>query len=151
MEQNCVTFSALSSQLKQAVKNMESTSSRVGLITWVKLENPKLDQQRVMTSRALHSRLGSFFIETPNNACIKNNKTACKLFDLQHTGNVFGYLSLQPDLKRFGMEVLEEDICKVFKRRAYDVAASVKGVKVFLNGEKLNVRGNIIMSSTDIR
>ena len=40
------------------------------------------------------------------------------------------------------MEVLEEDICKVFKRRAYDMAASVKGVKVFLNGEKLSVRIN---------
>ena len=52
---------------------------------------------------------------------------------------------LKPDLKRFGMETLEQDICKVFKRRAYDVAASVKGVKVILDGQRLNVSSQRII------
>lgn len=37
------------------------------------------------------------------------------------------------------METLEKDICDVFARRAYDLAASVPNIKVFLNGKKLEV------------
>jgi len=38
------------------------------------------------------------------------------------------------------MESLDEDIVALMSRRAYDVAASSKGVSVFLNGNKLAVR-----------
>ncbi len=46
----------------------------------------------------------------------------------------------QPDLARFKMESLDSDIADLMCRRAYDVAASSRGVKVFLNGKKLAVR-----------
>lgn len=38
------------------------------------------------------------------------------------------------------MESLEEDIVALMSRRAFDVAASTKGVAVFLNGTKLTVK-----------
>lgn len=65
--------------------------------------------------------------------------------DLLKLFQVIFIYHLKPDLKRFGMETLEQDICKVFKRRAYDVAASVKGVKVFLDGTRLNVSSQRIV------
>lgn len=43
-----------------------------------------------------------------------------------------------PDYKRFGVECLEDDMFKIMKRRAYDVAACTNNkVNVFFNGEKL--------------
>ncbi|CAD5115354.1 DgyrCDS4334 [Dimorphilus gyrociliatus] len=48
-------------------------------------------------------------------------------------------ITFYPDLKKFDMTELDKDICDLFKRRAYDVAASTRGVKVMLNGKKLQV------------
>merc|ERR1719319_1356514 len=45
-----------------------------------------------------------------------------------------------PDLPKFNMETLDDDVVSMFSRRAYDVAASSKGVKVYLNGKKVPVR-----------
>lgn len=45
----------------------------------------------------------------------------------------------QPDLKLFKMQELEDDIISLMCRRAYDVAGTTRGVKVFLNGKKLPV------------
>jgi DNA topoisomerase-2 len=49
-------------------------------------------------------------------------------------------VSFSPDLKKFKMEKLEDDIVLLMSRRAYDVAASTRGVSVFLNGKKLPVK-----------
>lgn len=48
-------------------------------------------------------------------------------------------ITFSPDLAKFKMEKLDEGVVSLFKRRAYDVAASTRGVKVFLNGKKLPV------------
>ncbi len=45
------------------------------------------------------------------------------------------------------MDKLDEDICAIFKRRAYDMAASVKGVKIFLNGKKVEVSRSRLFGS----
>ncbi|KAL1128861.1 hypothetical protein AAG570_013395 [Ranatra chinensis] len=45
-----------------------------------------------------------------------------------------------PDLKKFKMEKLDNDIVALMTRRAYDVAACTRGVKVFLNGKKLPIK-----------
>jgi DNA topoisomerase-2 len=38
------------------------------------------------------------------------------------------------------MEKLDEDVVSLMSRRAYDVAASTRGVKVFLNGTRIPVK-----------
>ena len=46
---------------------------------------------------------------------------------------------LQPDLEKFNMSSLDADIVALMSRRAYDVAGSTSGVKVYLNGMRLPV------------
>lgn len=54
-------------------------------------------------------------------------------------GDDYTCITFYPDLARFQMEKLDKDIVDIFSRRAYDIAASCKGVKVFLNGKRLSV------------
>ncbi|CAG4962834.1 unnamed protein product [Colias eurytheme] len=51
----------------------------------------------------------------------------------------FTKVTFSPDLAKFKMEKLEDDIVALMSRRAYDVAASTAGVKVYLNGERLKI------------
>ncbi|CAE8691232.1 unnamed protein product [Polarella glacialis] len=65
-----------------------------------------------------------------NKPVISNNKT-----------EDFTQVTFYPDLKRFGMDKLEEDICALFRRRAYDVAASTHGrCTVYLDGKQLDIK-----------
>ena len=50
----------------------------------------------------------------------------------------FTKITFCPDLKKFNMTSLDKDIVNLFSRRAYDIAGSTNGVKVFLNGEVLS-------------
>ncbi|XP_076089430.1 DNA topoisomerase 2-alpha-like isoform X1 [Mytilus galloprovincialis] len=52
----------------------------------------------------------------------------------------FTSVTFYPDLKKFKMSSLDKDTVDLFTRRAYDIAAASKGVKVFLNGKKLPVK-----------
>jgi DNA topoisomerase-2 len=56
-----------------------------------------------------------------------------------HTGEDFTKITFSPDLTKFRMETLDKDIVALLSRRAYDVAASTHGVKVYLNGKRLPV------------
>lgn len=51
----------------------------------------------------------------------------------------FTSITFFPDLQKFKMESLTKDVVDLFTRRAYDIAASSRGVKVFLNGKRLPV------------
>lgn len=53
----------------------------------------------------------------------------------------FTCVSFQPDLERFGMTELDSDTVALFERRAYDIAASTRGVRVFLNGHRIPIKG----------
>ncbi|KAH8404824.1 hypothetical protein KR222_004799 [Zaprionus bogoriensis] len=55
-------------------------------------------------------------------------------------GTDFTRITFSPDLAKFKMDRLDEDIVALMSRRAYDVAASTKGVSVFLNGNKVTVK-----------
>ncbi|VDM34669.1 unnamed protein product [Hydatigera taeniaeformis] len=55
-------------------------------------------------------------------------------------GEDFTSVSFYPDLERFGMTELDADTVSLFERRAYDVAASTRGVKVFLNGQRIPIK-----------
>ncbi|RQM18731.1 hypothetical protein DD237_000945 [Peronospora effusa] len=53
----------------------------------------------------------------------------------------FTCISFKPDLERFKLDSLNEDIVSLFKKRVYDVAGvSGKGLNVFLNGEKIPIK-----------
>ncbi|XP_028179353.1 DNA topoisomerase 2 isoform X1 [Ostrinia furnacalis] len=51
----------------------------------------------------------------------------------------FTKVTFSPDLAKFKMDKLEDDIVALMSRRAYDVAASTAGVKVYLNGERIKI------------
>ncbi|XP_012307448.2 DNA topoisomerase 2-alpha [Aotus nancymaae] len=56
-------------------------------------------------------------------------------------GEDYTCITFQPDLSKFKMQSLDKDIVALMCRRAYDIAGSTKDVKVFLNGNKLPVKG----------
>lgn len=58
-----------------------------------------------------------------------------------HSGDDFTKITFSPDLVKFNMEKLDDDIVHLMSRRAYDIAASTRGVKVMLNGERIKVKG----------
>lgn len=53
--------------------------------------------------------------------------------------NDYTKVTFSPDLTKFRMTSLDKDIVDLMSRRAYDVAASTRGVKVYLNGKLLPV------------
>ncbi|XP_036151138.1 DNA topoisomerase 2 isoform X2 [Monomorium pharaonis] len=55
-------------------------------------------------------------------------------------GEDFTKVTFSPDLSKFKMQSLDDDIVSLMSRRAYDVAASSKGVKVYLNGTRIPVK-----------
>ncbi|PNF31624.1 DNA topoisomerase 2 [Cryptotermes secundus] len=57
-----------------------------------------------------------------------------------HTGEDFTKITFSPDLSKFRMETLDKDIVALMSKRAFDVAASTRGVKVYLNGKRLPVK-----------
>uniref|UniRef100_A0A8C3V2B1 DNA topoisomerase 2 n=1 Tax=Catharus ustulatus TaxID=91951 RepID=A0A8C3V2B1_CATUS len=67
----------------------------------------------------------------------KAGEMKLKYFD----GDDFTCVTFQPDLAKFKMTVLDKDIVALMSRRAYDIAGSTKDVKVFLNGQRLPVKG----------
>ena len=61
-------------------------------------------------------------------------------------GEDFTRITFQPDLAKFSMERLDEDTVSLLSRRAYDIAASCKGVKVQLNGKRVPVKNFKVFS-----
>ncbi|KAG8724984.1 DNA topoisomerase 2 [Ceratobasidium sp. 395] len=55
-------------------------------------------------------------------------------------GEEYTKVSFKPDFKRFGMDGIDEDTAALLRRRVYDMAGTVKNVKVFLNGERIKVK-----------
>lgn len=53
-------------------------------------------------------------------------------------------ITFKPDLTKFKMKELDDDIIGLMSRRAYDIAGATKGVKVFLNGKVLPVSATCI-------
>ena len=76
------------------------------------------------------------FKQTWNNNMGKANDAKIK----DQTGDDFTSITFNPDLAKFSMDSLNEDTVALLSRRAYDVAASAKGVKVYLNGKKIPIK-----------
>jgi DNA topoisomerase-2 len=57
-----------------------------------------------------------------------------------HKGEDYTKITFKPDYAKFGMEAMDDDIEALFKRRIYDLAGTIKDVKIKLNGEKVKCR-----------
>uniref|UniRef100_UPI00358E4619 DNA topoisomerase 2-beta n=1 Tax=Myxine glutinosa TaxID=7769 RepID=UPI00358E4619 len=77
------------------------------------------------------------FKQTWTNNMEKTSEPRIKPFE----GIDFTCISFEPDLAKFQMEKLDKDTVALLTRRAYDLAGSCKGVKVYLNGKRLPVSG----------
>ncbi|XP_058060670.1 DNA topoisomerase 2 [Anopheles bellator] len=55
-------------------------------------------------------------------------------------GEDYTKITFSPDLTKFKMEKLDDDIVGLLSRRAFDVAASTRGVAVYLNGSRVPVK-----------
>jgi len=58
----------------------------------------------------------------------------------EYSGEDFTKVTFSPDLTKFKMQSLDNDIVSLMSRRAFDVAASSKGVKVYLNRSRVPVK-----------
>jgi len=67
-------------------------------------------------------------------------------------GQNYTGVEFQPDLEKFQMTKLDEDIMSLLRRRAYDVAGSGRGMKVYFNGpDKLPTTSCLILiSNSDV-
>jgi len=53
-------------------------------------------------------------------------------------GEEYTKITFKPDLAKFGMTEMDEDLESIIKRRVYDMAGTIKQVKVFLNGTRIS-------------
>jgi DNA topoisomerase-2 len=65
----------------------------------------------------------------------------------------FTRVTFMPDYKRFKMDGIDDDFEALVKRRVYDMAGTVKGIKVYLNGTeiKLNFKKYVEMYASAIK
>lgn len=59
----------------------------------------------------------------------------------RYTKEEFTKITFRPDLKRFKMDRLDTDTVALLKKRVYDLSGVVKNVKVYLNDERIDVKG----------
>ncbi|KAJ6627017.1 DNA topoisomerase [Mycena sp. CBHHK59/15] len=52
-------------------------------------------------------------------------------------GEEWTKISFRPDLKRFGMDKIDEDTASLLRKRVYDMAGTVKDIKVFYNDKRI--------------
>ena len=55
-------------------------------------------------------------------------------------GEEYTRITFRPDLKRFGMDTIDDDTASLLRKRVYDMAGTARDVKVFLNDERLKIR-----------
>ena len=54
-------------------------------------------------------------------------------------GEDFTKITFSPDFEKFKMSGMDDDFESLVKRRVYDLAGTSRGVKVFLNGERIKI------------
>ena len=53
----------------------------------------------------------------------------------------FTRITFQPDLAKFGLTELTDDVVQLFLRRTVDVAGTVPGVAAYFDGQRIEVDG----------
>jgi len=81
------------------------------------------------------SKSGQKYVQTWHNNMSKMDKakiTAAK-------GSDYTKITFYPDFKKFGMDGMDDDFEALVKRRVYDMAGTVSGVKVFLDKKRVKI------------
>ena len=89
----------------------------------------------------------SFTLETQDNKNVKRYKQTWtdnmskmgKASIKTNKSSDFTRVTFTPDYNRFGMKGIDDDFEALIKRRTYDMAGTVKGVSVYLNGVKIKI------------
>ncbi|GAB7366207.1 hypothetical protein MBLNU230_g7767t1 [Neophaeotheca triangularis] len=55
------------------------------------------------------------------------------------TGSDYTQITFKPDFRKFGMDEMDDDFEAIVKRRVYDMAGTAKGVKVYLNDQRIKI------------
>lgn len=55
-------------------------------------------------------------------------------------GEEYTRITFKPDLKRFGMDRIDEDTASLLRKRVFDLAGTTKDVKVFLDDDRLKIK-----------
>ncbi|KAH8120719.1 DNA topoisomerase II [Phellopilus nigrolimitatus] len=70
-----------------------------------------------------------------------NNMSNCgKAKITKNKKDEYTRVTFKPDLQRFGMDSIDDDTLALLKKRVYDMAGTVKNIKVFLNDERLKIK-----------
>ena len=72
-----------------------------------------------------------------------NNMSSCTPPSIEsYSGEDFTCVTFQPDLKRFGIKALDENMIGLMQKRVYDLAGVISSkIKVYLNGKKIETTG----------
>lgn len=57
----------------------------------------------------------------------------------QKNGDDYTKITWKADFAKFGMDGIDDDFEALIKRRTYDMAGTLRGIKVYLNGERVKV------------
>ena len=76
-----------------------------------------------------------YYQEFTNNMSIKSKPVITNI-KAEHP-RTYTEIVFQPDLEKFGLTILSEDMIAYIKRRVYDIAGILPNIKVFLNDSKL--------------
>ena len=94
----------------------------------------------------LDSEQGLKFTQTfRNNMHTAEDPIVKKCTSVEKKKGDYTKITFRPDLKKFGMETLDDDAVSLISKRAYDIAGSMamkggKKLSVYLNGEKVPVK-----------
>ncbi|EKG10299.1 DNA topoisomerase II eukaryotic-type [Macrophomina phaseolina MS6] len=82
------------------------------------------------------SRVGKKYKQTWTDNMAKCGKAKIT----SHKGEDYTMVTFKPDYAKFGMDGIDDDFEGLAKRRVYDLAGTCKGVKVYLNGERIKIK-----------
>ena len=89
-----------------------------------------------------------FAVETHDSAMGKTykqkwstNMTVCSPPKITSSAKKSDYtkITFKPDLARLNMESISDDTVALLQKRVYDLTGSLRGIKVFLNGERIKI------------
>ena len=85
-----------------------------------------------------------------------SDRTKPKVSELKNPKSGYTKISFKPDLTRFGLKELTDDVVNLMIKRVYDIAATTDSkVKVFYNNEKININNfksyiNLFFDTSDL-
>jgi DNA topoisomerase-2 len=79
---------------------------------------------------------GSYYKQTfKNNMSVKSEPVI-----KNYAKEDFTRITFKPDLKKFKMTHMDQDVLSLFIKRVYDLAGIIRGIKVYINDERIQIK-----------